>query len=602
MPRLEEKVAQIEAALRRRFFLYVPKVILPNRADWTEERHDTDRLSRALAAYTLVSLANLDDQAAAAAITDGKDDGGIDAMYFSRSQQRLYIVQAKFKRSGTAPSQDENLKTINGIKALISRRFDEFNPAFQGRIDEIEEAFDTPGVVMSVGLVFLGEAIGPHVSNDLNALKVEFNALSERMHWDWYGASKIHEWLIKQEQPTSVTRTLTIENWGFVTSPWKAVYGQVRAADLAALVTDCDKSLFERNIRHYLGSFGVNTAIAETARKSPTELFYLNNGITAVAETITQAAGNTGACAFGLSNLSIVNGAQTAGSISTAALEQPLSMDAKVLITVIEIGSDGDSIGQKITCARNNQTAVRGVDFAALDPNQERLRQELALVGIGYHYRPSAESRTRREDAFTLEEAAVALACMGFPILTTSEVDRNQVEGRRTKHGIEMAVACKKEVGRLWDQASDLYAALFPTDLSAIRMCRTVRIYRIIDQVMSDTEASETTYSRRMFFRHGRHFIMALVAARSADVIGRMVVRIDDDDRRTLSERINRIAEAAYAESASLQGAKGYLAIFRSLTDSQPLADRILARLKAEDEAAALAARQAAQPPQGGAS
>lgn len=599
MPTPEEKVAQIEAALRRRFFAYVPKVILPERANWPEEQHDTDRLSRSLAAYTLVSLAEIDDQAAAAAITDGKDDGGIDAMYFSRDQQRLYLVQAKFKRGGAAPAQDENLKTINGIKALVARRFDGFNPHFQGRIDEIEEAFDTPGVLISVGLVFLGEAIGPHVTNDLNALVAEFNAFSERMSWDWYGASRVHEWLLEQERPASVTRTLTIENWGFVAGPRKAVYGQVHAAELANLVSDCGKALFERNIRHYLGSVGVNRAIAETARKTPTELFYLNNGITAVAESITQAAGTTASCVFKLSNFSIVNGAQTAGSISMAAMREPLSEEAKILITVIEIGSSGDAIGNKITRARNHQTAVRGVDFAALDPNQERLRQELSLVGISYHYRPSAESRTHRDDAFTLEEAAVALACMGFPVLTSGEVDRNRVQRKNVKHAIEMAVACKKEVGRLWDQASDLYAAIFPANLSAIRMCRTVRLYRIIDQVLSDTEASESTYNRRMFFRHARHFVMAFIAARSSDLLGRQVVRIDVNDRRTLSERLNRIAEAIYAEAASFQGTKGYLAIFRNLTDSQPLADRVVGRLRAEDEAAARAAREAA-PPQGG--
>jgi hypothetical protein len=75
-------------------------------------------LSRALAAYTLVGLCGLDDTTAAGAITDGSNDGGIDALHFDRANNRLVFVQAKFKRTGAAPSQDENLKTINGIKAL----------------------------------------------------------------------------------------------------------------------------------------------------------------------------------------------------------------------------------------------------------------------------------------------------------------------------------------------------------------------------------------------------------------------------------------------------------------------------------------------------
>ena len=112
MPTRDEKVAQIEAALRSRFFSNVPKIVKPGREGWTEERHDDDRLSRALAAYALVGQCEVDDAIAVGAITDGSDDGGIDALYFDRSGNRLVLVQSKFKRNGTAPAQNEVPKTI----------------------------------------------------------------------------------------------------------------------------------------------------------------------------------------------------------------------------------------------------------------------------------------------------------------------------------------------------------------------------------------------------------------------------------------------------------------------------------------------------------
>ncbi|MEZ5323636.1 MAG: hypothetical protein R3F19_01005 [Verrucomicrobiales bacterium] len=77
----EEKIAQIEAALRSRFFPLVPKVEKAGREEWDDDRHDKDRLSRSLAAYALAKLAGLDDASAANSITDGSDDGGIDAIY-----------------------------------------------------------------------------------------------------------------------------------------------------------------------------------------------------------------------------------------------------------------------------------------------------------------------------------------------------------------------------------------------------------------------------------------------------------------------------------------------------------------------------------------
>jgi len=65
MPTTQEEVAQVEAALRQRFFPLVARVDCAERKGWTEEQHDTDRLSRSLAAYALVGLAEIDDVTAA---------------------------------------------------------------------------------------------------------------------------------------------------------------------------------------------------------------------------------------------------------------------------------------------------------------------------------------------------------------------------------------------------------------------------------------------------------------------------------------------------------------------------------------------------------
>lgn len=575
----QEQVAQIEAALRRRFFPLVPK----NSANWTEEQHDTNRLSRALAAYTLVGLCDIDDTSAAGAITDGENDGGIDALYFDRAGNRLVFVQAKFKRGGTAPDQADVLKTINGVKALLDRRFGDFNQAVQGRLDEIETALDMPGVAIVIVLAFLGDAVGPHATKDLNALQADMNRLSPRMAWEAAGLSRIHGWLIAEQTPVAVDAQVTLESWAAITAPRKAVYGQISAASLAELVETHGKALFERNIRHYLGSVGVNVAIGKTVRGRPGDFFYLNNGLTAVAEEITQAAGTPARCVFGFKKLSIVNGAQTAGTVAAVGAISP---DAKVLITVIEVGAGVGEFGLEITRARNHQNVVRGVDFAALDPNQERLRQELALAGITYHYRPSAEARARREDAFTLEEAAVALACLSFPVVHSRDV---QPAPRRTHpNAVDLVVTAKKEIGRLWEQDGTHYGQIF-TAISGLRVCRAVRVFRFIDQILAASERSETAYARRMFFRHGRYFVMAFVAHRAREVLNRPELALSEADRTTLSQKVNELAELIYALSQTWLVSKGYLSTFRNLTDAQPLADSVLNRLALADASTAQA-------------
>jgi len=593
MPTREEKVAQIEAALRARFFANVPKVVKPDRAGWTEDQHDQDRLSRALSGYALMGRCEIDATAACGAITDGSGDGGIDALYYDRPASRLVLVQAKFKRNGAAPAQDEVQKTLNGIRDLQQRRFDRFNEAVRNRLDEIEEALDTPGVRIELHLAFLGDAVGPHATGDLNAYAAELNHYAPVFEWCSDGLDTIFAWLLAEQAPAAVDDQIVLENWTGVNAPRRAFYGQLKAAALAKLVDDHGKALFERNIRHYLGAVGVNTAIEKTVRTRPADFFYLNNGITVVAESITPAPGTPQQCTFSLRHFSIVNGAQTAGAVATAMLAGEMSPDAKLLVTIIEIGDAADDIGLRITRARNHQNVVHGVDFAALDPNQERLRQELASAGVTYFYRPSAEARARREDAFTLEEAAVAIACLAFAPQTSTQM----LGHPRPVNAVDFVVAAKKEVGRLWEQDGTLYGQLFPVDLSGIRMCRFVRIFRFIDRILAATERSENTYHRRMFFRHARYFVIAFVGSRSAEVIGRLQLELSVDDRNLLSQRTNELAELIYAASVPLQGFKGYLAIFRNLTDAQPLADRVLQQLS--QPAAQQVPEQGGPPPQG---
>jgi len=583
MPTAQEKVAQIEIALRQRFFPLVPKIEKPERANWTEEQHDVDRLSRALAAYTIVGLCDVHDITAAAAITDGSNDGGIDA-FFVRGDNKLLLVQSKFKRGGACASQQENLKTINGVRALLARRFNEFNQAFQNRLDEIEAALDTPGVQLEIVLVFLGENVSPHVIQDLNGFKTEINNPGPLLDWHAHTLSNVYDWLVEEQTPSTVDTQITLENWVSILAPRRAIYGQISANELAQIASVHGKALFQRNIRYYLGSVRVNEAIENTVLNQPAELFYLNNGITAIAEVITPSAGNQNRCNFGLSKVSIVNGAQTVGTILNASLTQQIPANAKLLISIIETGPAGDDIGLRITRARNNQTAVKSVDFVALDTNQERLRQELAIAGIEYHYRPSAEASLWRENAFKVGEASLALSCLSFPVVRSTDIQQNPALNH--SNAINYAVAAKKEVGRLWDQDGPYYPRIFTPTLSGIHLFRMVRIYRLIDITLNGTEWSETSYQRRMFFRHGRYFIMTFVAHLSLDIINRPSIDISQEDKNVLSRRINEISELIYNESVPMQIFKGYLSIFRNLGDSQPLADRVLNRLAQQDAAA----------------
>lgn len=567
MATAQEKVAHIEAALRHRFFRYLT---VPG---------ETERLSRSLAAYALVKHCRVSDLIATGAIVDGSDDGGIDAIYFDRPTNRLVFVQSKFKRAGTSPVQDETLKTLNGVDKLLKRDFLGFNAAIQARFDDIDTALDIPGVRVDIVMTYLGDTFNLHAKGDLDRFCRGWNSADELVQWYDEGLSRLYDWLVAEQTPAEIDDKIALEHWASMTTPYKAFYGQIRAVDLVQLVERYGSALFEHNIRHYLGSAGVNKAIEQTVRSRPHELFYLNNGITAVARKITPAPGGQERRVFGLKGLSIINGAQTAGAISSAATNGPLSADARILMTIIEVGDDGDTLGRKITQARNHQNVVREVEFAALDPNQERLRRELAAVGVRYFYRSSAETKIRQDDVCTIEEAAVALACLGFTIQPAVSTARRS----RQPTALAAVVAAKVDVSRLWEQKGASYRQLFTRSLTGVRLYRLIQCYRFIDRVLVATERTQQDPYRKQFFRHGRFFLMAFVALRLRELIEQPQLTLSDDEQATLSRSVDELSEIIYNASQPLQGIKGYRAIFRSLTDAQLLADDVLGRL-AEQE------------------
>ncbi len=569
MPTREEKLQQIEAALTNRFLDMIPEVNDENSRSWTAEDHRINRLSRALAAYALVGLCNISDQAAVAAIIDGRDDGGIDALHYNRSGAKLMIVQAKYKRTGAGPDQSEMIKTCGGVKAICNRRFSEFNSQFSHQMEMIEEALDTPGVIVELVIVFLGETVGPHATREADYLSGSMPVLvpGARMVLK----KSIHG-LLNEQTPSPVNADFPLQNWAKIDHPFRAIYGSISARDLASIVEDKGPELFERNIRRYMGEQTVNKLIQNTVREAPGQLFYLNNGLTAIAKKITPSPGGVERRVFRLEGVSIVNGAQTAGAIAVASIDGEISEDAQLLITIIEIGDDPNDLGKKITKARNHQNLVRVTDFAALDSNQERLRRECATIGYTYHYRHTEESRVGRDDAFTFEEAAVAMACLTRPLMTRAEIDEKTAEQQKgLGHAVEFVVAAKKEVSLIWDQYDRYYRKLFTGRTSAIQKCRCVRMYRLIDSILSSNEAASSDPKRKSFFRHSRYFIMAFVARQLTTILERVDVKLTDGDQSELSRTTLELAELIYAKAATFEEVKAtqrYLRILLTRNNS----------------------------------
>ncbi|WP_293339010.1 AIPR family protein [Microcoleus sp. CAWBG58] len=402
-PIFNSQKSQVLEALKQDYFQMTPQL----QRNWTPQQHEKNRLSRSLAAFAIANLADITPTQAANSIINGENDNGIDAIYFDRMKNLLLLVQAK---AGNAPNMGDNKKFCDGIRDLVHERFQKFNDGFTRLQQDVEDALNTNGVKIVGCNIYLDESLSSHVIADLNQLETELNQFDRRFEWRDLNIGITHGWLTAKQAIAPIDVVLTLENWHCLDLPRRAFYGLVKASELASLYQQHNKSLFEKNIRYYLGTEDVNLAIAETVKEQPSELFYLNNGLTITCSAISLPSGHKQeSTQFTLRGFSVVNGAQTVGAIASVYnANGSISADAKLLVTIIELGTETDNIGKKITGARNRQNAVRDVYFAALDPNQERLRQECMVSNIVYEYRPSAE---RNQHAITIEQAAIALAC-----------------------------------------------------------------------------------------------------------------------------------------------------------------------------------------------
>ncbi len=127
---------------------------------------------------------------------------------------------------------------------------------------------------------------------------------------------------------------------------------------------------------------------------------------------VEDLAGANATGLFALEGVSLVNGAQTTGTIGSLFLDNPEQVSkAIVMLQIIDLSSVDTETARQITRLSNTQNRIENIDFAALDPEQDRLRTELTFAHYSYLYK-SGDKITNLEKQISFDEAIVALACL----------------------------------------------------------------------------------------------------------------------------------------------------------------------------------------------
>ena len=287
---------------------------------------------------------------------------------------------------------------------------------------------------------------------------------------------------------------VVLTNWGVVAAPFEAYYGTISAAAIGKWYDDYGNRLFNKNIRYYKGSTSVNEGIKTVLKEEPENFFYYNNGIKILCKKITRKILHGASREMGLfvlEGVSLVNGAQTTGTIGAVYSETPEVLDsANVLIQMIELGETNETKATQITKLSNTQNRIDGKDFAALDPNQERLRMELSFADIQYLYKSGA-SIDDLQYQITLDEAIISQACV--------------------TDDLSIVALAKGNVGALTENIEKTpYKLLFNGGTNSFCLYNGVQVLRAVDAMIKQREQSAEG-RKRLVLVHGNRFILHLI-------------------------------------------------------------------------------------------
>lgn len=521
-------------------------------------------LTRAQMAYVLSFFSGCENEQAANSITDGFLDNGIDSVFYSRVNQTLYFGQSKWKKNGNGSIDVGSvMKFLAGIEKIINSNYSRMNEKLKDKQSEIEDALDNVNIKIVFIICYTGnDDASDDVIEALEYFTKKLNDSSDVFSYKIFKQQDIHS-VISSGKNKKIDLEVLLSHWGSVKSPYLSFYGQVAASDLAQWYKNHQESLFSPNIRMFLGSTEVNNSIVDTLKSDPDSFWYFNNGITALCDKIVKKAiggGTKEHAQFYCYGLSIVNGAQTVGSIASANQDVPEKVEqAKVPLRIISLENCPPELKVEITKKNNTQNKIEKRDFVSLDSNQERLRIEMLIDDKEYKYK-SGDIVATPDNQCGLEEATISRAC--------------------AQGDVSLVVDAKSGIGRLWDDINKApYTILFNKSLTGPQLWRLIQVYRTIEARLNRLKKTLDGKERAISI-HGNRFITHLVMQSTTFDISNGSEKLSIDEINEIYSLCDVSVEEVY-NVLSVDYPDSYIAnIFKSLVKTSDIREKVLKLIK----------------------
>jgi hypothetical protein len=468
---------RLGTTLRERYETYIHK----RECTLGQSDYEVKMASRAIAAFVIHHLGEVDDIISGEAVCDSSQDGGIDAICVNHTEKIVVVVQSKFSQSGTSTWTNADFLIFKqACEYLIEEEYDRFDSILQSKREDISRALSSIDYKFIFAMAHTGKrgAAGTILS-DMQKWQHELNEsaslecvppnheLPFQVHL--VSSEDITQWRHAQTSATIDLEDIELEQYGRIDAPYTAFFGVVSGDQIAEWWKLHSSKLFTKNIRNLLGKTEVNESIKQTALSAPEHFWFYNNGITVLVNTVEPHRRNKinqrDVGRFNFRDVSIINGAQTVSSIgSLDGVNEGHLANIKVQVRFIQIPHGApDDIVNDITRANNHQNRVLGRDFASQHPQQVRLRDELVIEGFVYQLlRSDSSSMSITDNVIDIDDALDALACLSCRPSTLAQL--------------------KSQRGKFFENLEGAaYKSLFNSSVSGIKIINAVKHHRVID-------------------------------------------------------------------------------------------------------------------------
>lgn len=503
-------ILQIQQVSNRLQAEIVDHVDVSDLAAHSEPAQSSFKLTRALTAFVMMKRSGLSAVEAAQCVVDGEGDNGVDGIAILPDESKIILVQTKWSESGKGSAEAaEMIKFREGVNDLLSMRWHKFNSKVNARVHELQAALMKTDIKVDIVFAHMGTGA---VADAVSSIMVDFvadqnDSVSDSLSFSYLGQAQIHRLLVEEQQAGDIDLQVSLSDWGSIDGPPRAVYGHVQGSDVANWLTENGEQLLAKNVRVFLGDSEVNKSVKETAVTTPEQFWYLNNGITVLCksyEKVLAGGGDRRFGSFSVKGASVVNGAQTVGSLASLSSGPDAEKLSQVRVTVrfISLDEADENFGNRVTRATNTQNRIGGRDFVGLDSEQDRLRNEFAVDGFIYAIR-NGEADPESSTGCSFDEAVVALAC--------------------SADDVNLATQAKREISRLYlDTSKAPYKALFNAQTTSTAIWRRVQVMRHVDAYLASPDRGWSDSREKGFAVHGNRLILHLVYMQ--------IVRRDLDD------------------------------------------------------------------------